>query len=49
MMCVKVVEKAHEEKTEKLDGWVESDTEASRWEQFLFSYLPTKPKNLSVQ
>lgn len=53
MMCVKVVEKAHEEKTGKLaaeiDGWVESDTEASRWEQFLFSYLPTKPKNLSVQ
>lgn len=53
MMCVKVEEKAHADKTEKLaaevDGWVESDTEASRWEQFLFSYLPTKPKNLSVQ
>lgn len=43
MMCVKVVEKAHEEKTGKLAAEIDG------WEQFLFSYLPTKPKNLSVQ
>lgn len=43
MMCVKVVEKAHEEKTGKLAAEIDG------WEQFLFSYQPTKPKNLSVQ
>lgn len=43
MMCVKVVEKAHEEETGKLAAEIDG------WEQFLFSYQPTKPKNLSVQ